>query len=144
MTSAFERMSDSARQVVMVGNRHARTLKQTHEGPQHLLLGLLADTEGLPYQLLNKHSREDASSIILKLLPTGDSNGTQATISRGALGVIDEALRQAERLKVHEKRPEHILLALTYADEVEQLIQELGWTQETLRKATLEAIATQG
>src|SRR4030088_2686371 len=48
----FERFTERARQVVVLAQEEARTLKHNYIGTQHLLLGLLREEEGLAARVL--------------------------------------------------------------------------------------------
>src|SRR6201746_1347367 len=48
----FERFTERARQVVVLAQEEARTLKHNYIGPEHILLGLLREEEGLAARVL--------------------------------------------------------------------------------------------
>ena len=48
----FERFTERARQVVVLAQEEARTLKHSYIGTEHILLGLLREEEGLAGQVL--------------------------------------------------------------------------------------------
>jgi hypothetical protein len=48
----FERFNEPARQVVVLAQEEARTLKHNYLGTEHILLGLLREEEGLAAQAL--------------------------------------------------------------------------------------------
>ena len=50
----FERFTERARQVVVLAQEEARTLKHNYIGTEHILLGLLREGEGLAAQILTE------------------------------------------------------------------------------------------
>ncbi|MHB8793844.1 MAG: Clp protease N-terminal domain-containing protein, partial [Thermoleophilia bacterium] len=48
----FERFTERARQVVVLAQEEARSLKHNYIGTEHLLLGLLREEEGIAAQVL--------------------------------------------------------------------------------------------
>src|SRR5215210_8593037 len=51
-TTMFERFTERARQVVVLAQEEARTLKHNYIGTEHILLGLLREGEGLAARVL--------------------------------------------------------------------------------------------
>ena len=49
---AFERFTDKARNVLAMAQEEARALKQPYVGTEHLLLGLIRETDGIASQAL--------------------------------------------------------------------------------------------
>ena len=49
----FERFTERARQVVVLAQDEARTLKHNYIGTEHILLGLLREEEGLAARVLD-------------------------------------------------------------------------------------------
>ena len=50
----FERFTERARQVVVLAQEEARTLKHNYIGTEHILLGLIREGEGVAAQVLVK------------------------------------------------------------------------------------------
>ena len=55
----FERFTERARQVVVLAQEEARTLKHNYIGTEHILLGLLREEEGLAARVLEGLGHED-------------------------------------------------------------------------------------
>ena len=53
----FERFTERARQVVVLAQEEARTLKHNYIGTEHILLGLLREEEGLAERVLGNAGR---------------------------------------------------------------------------------------
>src|SRR5690242_16078739 len=63
--SMFERFTERARQVVVLAQEEARTLKHNYIGTEHILLGLLREEEGLAARVLEdrKSTRLNSSHM---------------------------------------------------------------------------------
>ncbi|GAA0378179.1 Clp protease N-terminal domain-containing protein [Microbispora corallina] len=73
----FERFTETARKVLVLGQENARRLRHDHLGTEHLLLGLLGQPESLSARLLGGHGldHERAYAAVVRILgthPTGD------------------------------------------------------------------------
>src|SRR5215217_4241495 len=51
-TTMFERFTERARQVVVLAQEEARTLKHNYIGTEHILLGLVRENEGVAARIL--------------------------------------------------------------------------------------------
>ena len=56
----FERFTERARQAVVLAQEDARSLRHSHVGTEHLLLGLLREEEGLAARVLETPGRDMA------------------------------------------------------------------------------------
>ena len=61
----FERFTERARQVVVLAQEEARTLKHNYIGTEHILLGLLREEEGLAARVLESL----VSGVLVSSLP---------------------------------------------------------------------------
>ncbi|PJE65675.1 hypothetical protein COU91_00305, partial [Candidatus Saccharibacteria bacterium CG10_big_fil_rev_8_21_14_0_10_47_8] len=70
----FERFTERARQVVVLAQEEARTLKHNHIGTEHILLGLMREEEGIAARVLCdfKITDEDVRPLVVRL--TGPSD----------------------------------------------------------------------
>jgi ATP-dependent Clp protease ATP-binding subunit ClpC len=111
----FERFTERARQVVVLAQEEARTLKHDHIGPEHLLLGLLREGEGLAAHALESLdiTLERVRGEVVRIVGVGNA------VSTGTMPFTPEAKRALE-VSLNEVRAlghnyigtEHILLAL--------------------------------
>ena len=82
----FERFTERARQVVVLAQEEARTLKHNYIGTEHILLGLLREEEGLAARVLESLDitvercarRSCASSAPARRSPPGRSRSRRA------------------------------------------------------------------
>ena len=110
----FERFTERARQVVVLAQEEARTLKHNYIGTEHILLGLLREEEGLAARVLESlditvervraqvvrivGSGEEVTSGQIPFTPAGQE-GARAGAARGAL-----ARPQLHRHRAHPAR----------------------------------------
>jgi len=94
----FERFTERARQVVVLAQEEARTLKLNYIGTEHLLLGLLRDEEGEGYAVLQELGVdvEELRELTLTLIATRPERRTlpYAPDLAGALSRATEAARE--------------------------------------------------
>src|ERR687885_1186749 len=83
----FERFTERARQVVVLAQEEARTLKHNYIGTEHILLGLLREDEGLAARILldfDADSEKIRNEVIRMLSgPGGRRQGGQGGGSAG-------------------------------------------------------------
>ena len=102
----FERFTDQARRVVVLAQEEARLLGHGYIGTEHILLGLLAEGEGLAAQALATlevrldAAREQVTEIIGK--GTGQPSGHIPFTPR-TKKVLELSLREAQRLSARPK-----------------------------------------
>jgi ATP-dependent Clp protease ATP-binding subunit ClpA len=111
----FERFTDQARRVVVLAQEEARLLGHGYIGTEHILLGMLAEGEGLAAQALASleisldAAREQVAEIIGE--GTGEPSGHIPFTPRSKK-VLELSLREAQRLGDGYIGTEHILLGL--------------------------------
>ncbi len=111
----FERFTERARQVVVLAQEEARTLKHNYIGTEHILLGLLREEEGLAARVLESLdiTVERVRSQVVRIVGSGEEvtsgqipftparqEGARAGAARGAL-----ARPQLHRHRAHPARP---------------------------------------
>jgi ATP-dependent Clp protease ATP-binding subunit ClpC len=111
----FERFTERARQVVVLAQEEARSLRHNYIGTEHVLLGLLREEEGLAARALA--GRLDVDSVrtaISRIVGVGDQEVTtgQIPFTPRAKKVLEGALREALSLGHNYIGTEHIFLAL--------------------------------
>ena len=104
----FERFTERARQVVVLAQEEARTLKHNYIGTEHILLGLLREGEGVAAQVLVKMGTDlnRVRQKVIELLhgSSGERppSGTRASARAagdllGLLEGLDQRLEAIER-----------------------------------------------
>lgn len=142
----FERFTERARQVVVLAQEEARTLKHNYIGTEHILLGLLCEEEGHAAQALKslgittEQVREQVDSREY------DASG-QIPFTPQAKKILELALREALRLDHNYIGTEHILLGLLYlCDAMEKdcfaqrLLKSLGIETDQIRIVVLQRL----
>src|ERR687894_282769 len=90
----FERFTERARQVVVLAQEEARTLKHNYIGTEHILLGLLREEEGVAARILLDFDAdsEKIRNEVIRMLSgpggrrSGSAQGQAAGAGAGAAG----------------------------------------------------------
>src|SRR5213078_1243244 len=107
----FERFTERARQVVVLAQEEARTLKHNYIGTEHILLGLLREEEGLAARVLESLdiTVERVRAQVVRIVGSGEEvTSGQIPFTPRAKKVLELALREALSLGHNYIRTEHI------------------------------------
>jgi Clp amino terminal domain, pathogenicity island component len=142
MEGAFTRFSDRARLVVVLAQDEARRLGHDYIGTEHLLLGLLAEGEGIGAQALQGASitLEGARAGVAEIVGYGQGTpGGHIPFAPRAKKVLELALRESLRLNHNYIGTEHILLGLLREGEGAgaQVVAAAGVQPDQLRASVL-------
>ncbi len=111
----FERFTNHARHVVVLAQEEARRLQHNYIGTEHILLGLLGESGGLAFRVLEgfgmslEGTREEVEAIV------GTGNATVSghiPFTPRAKKTLELALREALQLHHNYIGTEHILLGV--------------------------------
>src|ERR1700757_3004387 len=94
----FERFTERARQVVVLAQEEARTLKHNYIGTEHILLGLLREEEGLAARVLESLdiTVERVRAQVVRIVGSGEEvTSGQIPFTPRAKKVLELALREA-------------------------------------------------
>ena len=111
----FERFTDRARAVVVLAQEESRLLGHNYIGTEHLLLGLLAEREGVAARALEslgvtlEAAREQVREIIG---PGSEAPRGHIPFTPRAKKILELSLREALRLGSEVISTEHLLLGL--------------------------------
>jgi ATP-dependent Clp protease ATP-binding subunit ClpA len=127
----FERFTDQARRVVVLAQEEARMLGHGYIGTEHILLGLLAEGEGLAAQALATLgiSLDAAREQVAEIAGEGTGQpGGHIPFTPRTKKVLELSLREAQRLGDSYIGTEHILLGLAREGEGvgAQVLDRLG------------------
>jgi ATP-dependent Clp protease ATP-binding subunit ClpC len=111
----FERFTERARRVMVLAQEEVRLLRHTYIGPEHLILGLLHEGEGVAAQVLQE------AGVVLETVRARITPGEQDTLpsppfTKATKDVLANALREALQLGHSFIGTEHILLSLVRDD----------------------------
>lgn len=124
----FSRFTPRARAAVVHARNSARDARHSEITPDHLLLGLLADTESLAIALLSAQglTPEDVRAAVA-LKPSIDGPALDLVpFSSRAKKVLELTFREALRLGHNYIGSEHLLLALLESEDVDGPLRGLG------------------
>ena len=116
----FERFTERARQVVVLAQEEARTLKHDYIGTEHILLGLLREEEGLAARVLAslEVTLDRVRGQVVRIVGSGKEVASgQIPFTPRAKQVFELALREALSLGHNYIGTEHILLAMVRENE---------------------------
>src|SRR5437588_533079 len=98
----FERFTERARQVVVLAQEEARTLRHNYIGTEHILLGLVRENEGVAARILldfDADSEKIRNEVIRMLSgPGGRRQGSGAQAGQGAAGQQGEGKKSSKLL----------------------------------------------
>jgi ATP-dependent Clp protease ATP-binding subunit ClpC len=136
----FERFTDRARRVVVLAQEESQRLSHNYIGSEHLLLGLLAEQEGVAARALQSlnvtltAAREQVEEMIG---PGQQTPRGHIPFTPRAKKILELALREALTMGSEVINTEHLLLGLI--DEGDgvgaQILQRLGATTQAVREA---------
>jgi ATP-dependent Clp protease ATP-binding subunit ClpA len=111
----FERFTNSARHVVVIAQEEARGLQHNYIGTEHILLGLLAEPEGVAAQVLARFglSLTGAREDVRRIIGTGKGQlSGHIPFTPRAKKTLELSLREALQLNHNYIGTEHILLGV--------------------------------
>ena len=141
----FERFTERARQVVVLAQDEARSLKHNYIGTEHLLLGLLRAEDGFAARLLDSFgvTLDGVREEVARIIGVGD-DVTQGAIpfTPRAKNVLELSLREARSLGQYVGT-EHVLIGLGREKNGvgARILQDLGADAETIRSETIRVLS---
>jgi ATP-dependent Clp protease ATP-binding subunit ClpC len=142
---SFERFTEQARQVVVLAQDEARTLKHDHVGTEHLLLGLVRETRGVAARALGSLdvTLERTRGEVVRIVGVGDRDASgPIPFTPDAKRTLEQALHEALVLGHNYIGTEHILLGLISLSEGPsvRILADMNVTPEAIRAETLRII----
>jgi ATP-dependent Clp protease ATP-binding subunit ClpC len=116
----FERFTERARQVVVLAQEEARTLKHNYIGTEHILLGLLREEEGLAARVLESLdiTVERVRARVVRIVGSGEEVASgQIPFTPEAKKTLEMALRESQSLGCNYIGTEHLLLGMARENE---------------------------
>jgi ATP-dependent Clp protease ATP-binding subunit ClpC len=144
----FERFTDRARRVVVLAQEESQRLSHNYIGSEHLLLGLLAEQEGVAARALQSLNvtLTAARELVEEIIGPGQQTPRgHIPFTPRAKKILELALREALTMGSEVINTEHLLLGLI--DEGDgvgaQILQRLGATPQAVREAVATLITTE-
>ena len=138
----FERFTDRARRVVVLAQEEARMLSHNYVGPEHVLLGLIHEGQGVAARALTELgvSLDEVRVQVEELIGRGEQAPTgHIPFTPRAKRVLELSLREALQLGHNYIGTEHILLGILREGE-NVAAQVLVRTGTDLNRVRLEII----
>ncbi len=134
----FERFTDRARRTIVQAQEESRALRHDYIGPEHILLALVHEGQGLGLRMLTDLGiTEDRVRDQLNLTANTDHDPPSGHIpfTPQAKQTLELSLREALQLGDRHIGTEHILLGLIRQDEgpATDALQKLGVTLDEAR-----------
>jgi ATP-dependent Clp protease ATP-binding subunit ClpC len=145
----FERFTERARQVVVLAQEEARTLKHNYIGTEHILLGLLREEEGLAARVLEslEITVERVRAQVVRIVGSGEEvTSGQIPFTPRAKKVLELALREALSLGHNYIGTEHILLGLVRENEgvAARILLDFDADSEKIRNEVIRMLSGPG
>jgi hypothetical protein len=143
--SSLDRFTDRAKVVVLKAQNEARDRGHREVGSLHLVLGLLAEWEGLAGRAIEAAGiTKDAvaTAAVAALPPNGQPVARHVPFSAGLKKVHELIVREALRMGHNYVGTEHILLGLLEAPDEPgtQVLTKLGVSKASVEAWTLHAL----
>ena len=141
MTSRFEKFSERARRVLSLAQEEAQRFNHNYIGTEHILLGLVRETDGVAARVLSNLSVElgKVRSAVEFIIGKGErSSPGDIGLTPRAKKVIELAVDEARRLNHHYIGTEHILIGLMREGEgvAAGVLESLGVSLDKVRSET--------
>jgi ATP-dependent Clp protease ATP-binding subunit ClpA len=141
--AGFGRFTPRARNVVVEAQNKANKAGNNEIGPDHLLLALFTDPDGLAAKLLaGQGIAGGAVNKAITLPPRVDDVPVLIPFNGQAKKVLELTFRQALRLGHNYVGTEHILLALYEAEDDDGTLHHLGMDKDRFERELVDALAS--
>ncbi|MCL6615192.1 MAG: AAA family ATPase, partial [Firmicutes bacterium] len=141
----YERFTERARKVLYLSQQEAKRLGHNYVGTEHLLLGLVAEGEGVAATALKSIgiNLQKVRSEVEKIIGTGDAPYLgEVTLTPRAKRVLELALDEGRQLGHNYIGTEHIILGLIRESEgvAAQVLKNMGADLEKVRRQVLSQL----
>src|SRR4030088_1315301 len=145
----FERFTERARQVVVLAQEEARTLKHNYIGTEHILLGLLREEEGVAARVLESLdiTVERVRAQVVRIVGSGEEvTSGQIPFTPRAKKVLELALSEAMTKRHNYIGTEHILLGLVRENEgvAARILLDFDADSEKIRNEVIRMLSGPG
>ena len=145
----FERFTERARQVVVLAQEEARTLKHNYIGTEHILLGLLREEEGLAARVLESLdiTIERVRGQVVRIVGSGEEvTSGRIPFTPRVKNAFELALRETLGLGHNYIGTEHILLGLVRENEgvAARILLDFDADHEKVRNEVIRMLSAPG
>ncbi len=149
MQDKFEKFTECARRVMSLAQQEAQRFNHNYIGTEHILLGLVAEGDGIGAKALIKLGvdLERARNAVEYIIGHGDHLALgDVGLTPRSKRVVELAVDEARRLGHHYIGTEHLLLGLIREGEgiAAGVLESLGVNLERARAAVMEMLAGRG
>jgi hypothetical protein len=144
MSQGFERFTDRARNVVVTSQAEASNAGHNQISTEHLVLGLLAEPEGLAAKAIIAQGvslEKVRTTIVESFGETGEPYPVPIPYDAQARKALELTFREALRLGHNYVGTEHILLALLEQEEGDGVLARLGVDKAKAEENIVAALA---
>ena len=141
MASRFEKFTERARRVLSLAQEEAQRFNHNYIGTEHILLGLVRETDGVAARVLSELGVElhKVRSAVEFIIGRGErSTPGEIGLTPRAKKVIELAVDEARRLSHHYIGTEHLLIGLMREGEgvAAGVLESLGINLDKIRGET--------
>jgi len=139
----WQRFTERARRVILLGQEEASKMNSSHVGTEHLLLGLVRENEGVAAQVLQKMGvslQRVRQEIEAEVEPSEEGPSSEPKLTPRAKRVLELAADEARRMRHNYIGTEHLLLALLREKDgvAANVLRKLGLNLEKARNQVME------
>jgi ATP-dependent Clp protease ATP-binding subunit ClpC len=136
-------MTLRAQMVLQLAESEARDLGHDYVGPEHMLLGLIREHDGLAAQALDSFgiALYDARNVVEWFVGRGDASATPVVgSSRAAADLVTSSMNIARQLNHQYASTEHLLLAIIQDDRgiVARILDSFGIRTDLLADRVMQ------
>src|SRR5690606_3143622 len=115
----FGRFTERAQKAILLAQEEAKRLKHNYVGTEHILLGLLAESEGIAARALNQAgvTLENARNEVIRVVGEGNFEVDIMGFTPRTKRIFELSFLQARNLGHNYVGTEHILLGLLEENE---------------------------
>src|SRR5215469_3877966 len=142
----FERFTSEARRAIVLAQEEARRLQHNYIGTEHLLLGLLAEPDGIAARAVARFGLDLASGVtdVTEIIGLGQQpmQGGHIPFTPRAKKCLELALREALQLGHDYIGPEHVLLGIVREGEgvAARILTKHAGNLEAIRAAVTDLL----
>jgi hypothetical protein len=142
-SAGFSRFTPRARNAIVVAQNKAGEAGNNEITPEHLLLGLFADPDGLaPKLLAGQGITADKVNTAITLPPRVDGTPVLIPFNGQAKKALELTFRQALRLGHNYVGTEHLFLALYEAEDDDGTLHGLDVDRDRFERELVDALAS--